>query len=115
LTKWLSHYLYFFIGLITKDGAWERDYVTLSQCHKWSHQWYHSHNISHDESNMRTMGVQCIATIVKYISSVENLIETLSSSLCQLLNKEQLVSFWLGVKLPDIVTLILYLITAGMF
>ena len=31
------------------------------------------------------------------INSVKNLIETLSSSLCQLLNKEQLALFWLGV------------------
>jgi len=31
------------------------------------------------------------------ISSVENLTGTLSSSLCQLLNKEQLALFWLGV------------------
>ena len=31
------------------------------------------------------------------ISSVENLIGTLSSSLCQSLNKEQLALFWLGV------------------
>ena len=31
------------------------------------------------------------------ISSVENLMGTLSSSLCQSLNKEQLALFWLGV------------------
>ena len=35
--------------------------MTLSQCH--------CHNMSHDRSNMRTMGVQYIATIVKCISS----------------------------------------------
>ena len=32
-----------------------------------------------------------------YISSVENLTGTLSSSLCQSLNKEQLALFWLEV------------------
>jgi len=31
------------------------------------------------------------------ISSVENLTGTLLSSFCQLLNKEQLALFWLGV------------------
>ena len=31
------------------------------------------------------------------ISSIENLTETLLSSLCQSLNKEQLALFWLGV------------------
>ena len=31
------------------------------------------------------------------ISSVENLMGTLLSSLCQSLNKEQLALFWLGV------------------
>jgi len=31
------------------------------------------------------------------ISSIENLTGTLSSSFCQLLNKEQLALFWLGV------------------
>ena len=31
------------------------------------------------------------------ISSVENLMGTVSSSLCQSLNKEQLALFWLGV------------------
>ena len=31
------------------------------------------------------------------LHNVENLIGTLSSSLCQLLNKEQLALFWLGV------------------
>jgi len=38
--------------------------------------------MSHDKSNMRTMGEQSIATKVKCISSVENPMGTLSSSSC---------------------------------
>ena len=55
----------------------------------------HSHNVSHDGNNIRTMGIQCIATIVKYISSIGNQMKTLSSSSCQMLIKEQLALFQL--------------------
>ena len=44
----------------------------------------HKSHFSHDRSNMRIIGGQSIATKVKCISSVENPMGTLSSSLCQL-------------------------------
>jgi len=56
----------------------------------------HSHITSHDGSHDRhgkVMHRPCSSCI----SSIENLTETLLSSLCQLLNKEQLALFWLGV------------------
>jgi len=37
---------------------------------------------SHDRSSIRTMGGQSIATEIKYISSIENLMGTLLSSPC---------------------------------
>ena len=51
-----------------------------------------SHDMSHDRHG-KVVHRSCSSCI----SSVENLIGTLLSSLCQLLNKEQLALFWLGV------------------
>jgi len=50
------------------------------------------HMMSHDRHGkiVHRPGSNCI-------SSIENLTGTLSSSLCQLLNKKQLALFWLGV------------------
>jgi len=48
-------------------------------------------------SNMRTMGDKVHSHDSNCIYSVANLTGTLLSSLCQLLNKEQLALFWLGV------------------
>ena len=50
------------------------------------------HMMSHDRHGkiVHRPGSNCI-------SSIENLMETLLSSLCQLLNKEQLALFQLGV------------------
>jgi len=47
--------------------------------------------------NMRTMGDKMHSHNSNCIYSVANLIGTLSSFLCQSLNKEQLALFWLGV------------------
>jgi len=52
--------------------------------------------MSHDESHDRH-GKVVHRPCSSCISSVENLTGTLLSSLCQLLNKEQLALFWLGV------------------
>ena len=54
------------------------------------------HMTSHDRSHDRH-GKVVHRPYSSCISSVENLTETPLSSLCQLLNKEQLVLFWLGV------------------
>jgi len=51
-----------------------------------------SHDRSHDRHG-KVVHRPCSS----YISSVENLTRTLSSSLCQSLNKEQLALFQLGV------------------
>jgi len=64
--------------------------VLCHKCHS------HSHMISHDGSHDRH-GKVVHRPCSSCISSVENLIGTLSSSLCQSLNKEQLALFWLGV------------------
>jgi len=50
------------------------------------------HMMSHDRHGkiVHRLGSNCI-------SSIENLMGTLLSSLCQLLNKGQLALFWLGV------------------
>jgi len=62
----------------------EKCYVTsVTQSH---------HMMSHDRHG-KVVHRLCSSCI----SSVENLTETLSSSLYQLLNKEQLALFWLGV------------------
>ena len=54
------------------------------------------HMMSHDQSHDRH-GKIVHRPCSNCISSVENLMGTLSSSLCQLLNKEQLALFQLGV------------------
>jgi len=62
--------------------------VIESQRYDSSHRIVTSHresqSQSHDKSNMRTIGEQSIATKVKCISSIENPMETLLSSSCQL-------------------------------
>jgi len=65
LANWLSHYLYFFSFLFlftTTRWSTGKYHMTLSQCHNGmmdGHRWSgHSHSVSHDESNMRTMGEQ---------------------------------------------------------
>ena len=92
--KQLSHYLYFlffffsfYLGLTTQKEVQES---VMSQS-------YHmmSHNESHDRHG-KIVHRLCSSCI----SSVENPTRTLSSSLCQSLNKEQLALFWLGVQLP---------------
>ena len=55
-----------------------------------------SHHKSHDGSHDKC-GKEVHRPCSSCISSVENLIGTLSSSLCQSLNKEQLALFQLGV------------------
>ena len=52
--------------------------------------------ISHDGSHDKC-GKVVHRPYSSCISNVENLTGTLLSSLCQLLNKEQLALFWLGV------------------
>ena len=52
--------------------------------------------MSHDRSHDRH-GKEVHRLCSSCISSIEVLMGTLSSSLCQLLNKEQLALFWLGV------------------
>jgi len=50
--------------------------------------------------DMRTVGDKMHSHNSNCIYSVANLIGTLSSSLCQLLNKEQLALFQLGIQQP---------------
>ena len=83
LAKWLSHYLYFFffyLGLTTQKRVWESimSHVTGSYSITW-------HDGSHDRHG-KVVHRPCSSCI----SSIENLMGTLLSSLCQLLNKEQL-------------------------
>ena len=54
------------------------------------------HIMSHDRSHDRH-GKVVYRLCSSYLSSIKNLMGTLLSSLCQLLNKEQLALFWLGV------------------
>jgi len=84
LAKWLSHYLFlflflfsFYLGLTTQKGVQES--VTSQVSHS------HSHMMSHNRHG-KVVHRSCSSCI----SSVENLMGTLSSSLCQMLNKEQL-------------------------
>jgi len=61
LANWLSHYLYFFSFLIynykMERGKVSCDFITMSKWYDGGHR-CHSHSVSHDESNMRTMGEQ---------------------------------------------------------
>ena len=61
------------------------DLLHRRECGKVSH-----HIVSHDKSHDRH-GKKVHGPCSSYISSIENLTGTLSSSLCQLLNKKQLV------------------------
>jgi len=60
--------------------------------HKSQSHYMMSHDGSHDKCG-KVVDRPCSSCI----SSVGNLTGTLSSSLCQSLNKEQLALFWLGV------------------
>ena len=94
--KRLSHYLYFFsfyLGLTTQKEV--RESVTSQVSHSHSHM-TGCHNVTSHESYNRH-GKIVHRPCSSCISSVENLTRTLSSSFCQLLNKEQLALFWLGV------------------
>ena len=91
LAKWLSHYLYFFsflffcfyLGLTTQKRVWKSVTSQVSQSHdRISHDW------SHDRRG-KIVHRPCSSCI----SSEENLTGTLSKSLCQSPNKEQLALF----------------------
>jgi len=100
LAKWLSHYLYFFsflflffyLRLTTQKGVQESVMSQVSQSHTPGSHSIISHDWSYDRCG-KIVHRPCSSCI----SSIENLMGTLSSSLCQLLNKEQLALFWLGV------------------
>jgi len=79
----------FYLGLITQKRVWES--VTHSHSHMTgSHSITSHHMMSHDRSHDRH-GKVVHRPCNSCISNVENLTGTLSSSLYQLLNKEQLV------------------------
>jgi len=80
MAKSLFIFLFFYLGLTTQKGVWES---VTSQSH---------HMMSHDRCG-KVVHRPCSSCI----SSVEHLMGTVSSFLCQLLNKEQLVLFRLGV------------------
>ena len=95
--KQLSHYLYFF----SFSFLFILDLLHRRKCRKVSHHKCHTvtqshHMMSHDESHDRH-GKIVHRPCSNCISSVENLTRTLSSFLCQSLNKEQLALFRLGV------------------
>ena len=82
LVKQLSHYLYFFsfsfsFGLTTQEGVWES--VMSQVSHEIESHRVMSHDKSHDGCK-KTVHRLCSS----YISSIENLTGTLSSSSCQL-------------------------------
>jgi len=81
--KSLSIFLFFYLGLITQKE------VSCHKCHTTTVTWQEvtvsHHMMSHDRCG-RIVHRPCSS----YISSVENLTGTLSSSLCLMLNKEQL-------------------------
>ena len=79
IAKSLFIFLFFYLGLTTQKGVWES--VTSQEV-----------TMSHDRCG-KVVHRPCSSCI----SSVENLMRTLSSFLCQSLNKEQLVLFRLGV------------------
>ena len=88
LAKWLSHYLYFlFFSFLLSwtyyiEGSAGKCHITSGTSHK-SH-----HMMSHDGSHDKC-GKVVHRPYSSCISSVENIMGTLLSSLCQLLNKEQ--------------------------
>ena len=87
LAKWLSHYLYFFsflflffyLGLTTQKEVQE----SVTSQVTWQEVTASHHMMSHDRCG-KIVHRPCSSCI----SSVENLARTLSSSLCQTLNKE---------------------------
>jgi len=105
LAKQLSQYLYFFSFPLLLLLRWSMGKyhmtVTKSQkrCDSGHRMLCHSHSMWQRSQliNMRTMGDKIHSCDSNCIYSVANLTRTLSSSLCQLLNKKQLALFWLGV------------------
>ena len=91
LAKWLSHYLYFFSFSFFLSWIYYTE-GSAGKCHITSVT--QGVTMSHDRHG-KIVHRPCS----NCISSVENLIGTLSSSFCQSLNKEQLALFWLGVQL----------------
>jgi len=93
LAKQPSHYLYFFFFYFILDLLHKRECGKVL-CHKvtWQRVTMSYHMISHNRC-----GKIVHRPYSSCISSIENLMGTLSSSLCQSLNKEQLALFWLGV------------------
>jgi len=89
LVKWLSHYLFLFLF----SFSFILDLLHRRECRKVSCYKCHivtsHHMMSHDGSHDRH-GKVVHRPYSSCISSVENLMGTLLSSLCQLLNKEQL-------------------------
>jgi len=98
LAKQLSHYLYFFsflffffyLRLTIQKGVQES--ITSQVSHSHSHM-TGSHGVTSHDRHGKVVHRPCS----NCISSIENLMGTLSSFLCQSLNKEQLALFQLGV------------------
>ena len=118
---WQNSLVIIYISFLFFSFAFILDLLHRRECRKVSHHKCHSHMtgshsitshdvtvshhmMSHDWSHDRH-GKIVHRPYSSCISSVENLIETLSSSLCQSLNKEQLALFQLGVQLSYILEL----------
>jgi len=96
IAKSLFIFLFFsFLFLFILDLLHRRKCRKVS-CHKCHTVTASHHMMSHDESHDRH-GKIVYRLYSSCISSVENLMRTLSSSLCQSLNKGQLALFQLGV------------------
>jgi len=86
--------------IVTKSQRYDQGHRMVMS---WS---YHTHSHSHrmwqrsQLMDMRTVGDRIHSHNSNCIYSIANLTGTLSSSLCQTLNKEQLAWFWLGVQRP---------------
>jgi len=87
-------FLFFYLGLTIQKEV--RESVMSQVSHSHSHMTGSHIVTSHDKSHDRC-GKIVHRLCSSCISSVENLTGTLSSSLCQSLNKEQLALFRLGV------------------
>ena len=94
--KSLSIFLFFFFFFSFYLGLTTQKEVRESVMSQVSHKSQSHHMMSHNESHDRH-GKKVHRPCSSCISSVENLTQTLLSSLCQSLNEEQLALFWLGV------------------